>query len=293
MKKAFGILVYLILWAPLLFAQVKFTATASKTTVSVGERFEVDFDINANADQFTQPDLNAFQVLYGPNQSTNQMVYNGDTTFDIKYSCILVAKKEGSFNIDAAGIAVNGQNILSNSLKIEVKGQFPAGREQQIKIPDPFAAEDSLQSAPVNIKNLAKQIFIRAEADKTNAYVGEQIKVTYKLYSRVNIASCQLSKAPVMKGFRNRDVANPKGNIPSPTTENVNGMNYTVIIIKQLVISPEHAGDLTIAPLIISTILQIPDKGAYDNPSANYHQLKYELKSAPLFIHAIALRSNR
>ncbi|WP_183575134.1 BatD family protein [Mucilaginibacter sp. X5P1] len=292
MKKAFGILVPLILWAPLLFAQVKFTATASKTSVGVGERFEVNFHINANADKFTPPDLRAFQVLYGPNTSINQVVNNnGDTTFDITYSCILVAKKEGTFDIDAAAILVNAQNLLSNSLKINVKGQFPTGQQQQFNVTDPFAAEDSLQSTPVDATTLSKLIFIRAETDKTHAYVGEQIKVTYKLYTRVNITSGQLGKAPALKGFRNHDVANSNGQNNPLTTENVNGMQYKVIMIKQLMVSPEHAGDLTIAPLTMATILQIPKKGTFDNPSGNYHQLKYELKSAPVIIHAIALRS--
>ncbi len=290
MKKTFGILVPLILWAPLLFAQLKFTVTASKTNVSVGERFKVDFSINADADQFTQPDLSAFQVLSGLNASINQMVNNGDTTFDITYSCILAAKKEGTFDIGAATIMVSTQMLYSNSIKIKVNGQFPVGQQQQIKIPDTFAAEDSSKSAQIDIKTLPKQIFIRAEADKTHAYVGEQIKVTYKLYTRVNISRGQVDKIPALKGFRNRDVANANRQKTPFTFEDVNGLKYRVIIIRQLVVSPEHAGELTIAPLTMDTILQIPDKGAFDNPSGNYHQLKYELKSAPVIIHAITLR---
>jgi len=182
MKKAFGILVPLILWAPLLFAQVKFTATASKTNVGVGEQFEVDFSINANGDRFTPPDLSVFQLLSGPNMSTSEAISNGVTEFNNTYSYIFVATKEGTFNIGAAAIVVNGHTLLSNSLKIKVKGQAPAGQQaqqQQIKVPDPFADDDNSKPAPVDTKNLAKQIFIKAEASKTQAYVGEQIKVAY------------------------------------------------------------------------------------------------------------------
>lgn len=292
MKKAFGILVPLILWAPLLFAQIKFTATASKTSVSLGERFELNFSINASAEQFTSPDLNAFQVLDGPNTLVNQMANNGDTTFNTTYSCILVAKKEGTFNVDAT-VLVNAQNVFSNSLKINVKGQFPAGQQQQFKIPGPFSAEDTSQSAPEDAKTLSEQIFIKAETNKTHACVGEQISVTYKLYTRVRVSmrTVKLDKAHALKGFRNHIVANPNGQNSPWTTEHVNGWKYDVCILRQLVVSPEHAGDLTIAPLTMETILQIPEKGAFYNPSGNYHELKYELKSAPVIIHAIALRS--
>jgi hypothetical protein len=290
MKKAFGILVPLTLWTPLLFAQVKFMATVNKTSVSVGERFEVKFSINAYAEEFTSPDLNAFQVLEGPNTLMNQMVNNGDTTFYTTYSCILVAKKEGTFEIGAA-VLVSAQNVFSNSLKINVKGQFPANQQQLFKVHDFYTADDSSQSAPADIKTLPKYIFIRAEADKTHAYVGEQIKVTYKLYSSVNIESNQLDKEPELKGFRYHGVANPdRQNIPW-ITENLNGKEYNVCVIKQLVVAPQYAGNLTITPLTLLTILQIPDKGALDNTSGNYHHLKYELKSAAVVIHAIARRS--
>ena len=283
MKKISRILVLLILWTPLLFAQGKFTATASKTNVGVGEQFEIDFSINANGEHFVPPDLGALRLLTGPNIATNVNIVKGDTTFDSTYSYIVVAPKEGTFNVGAATIEVSGQTLLSNSLKIEVKGLAPAG-QRQIKVPDPFVAEDN--SAPVDIKNIGKQLFIRAEADKTHAHVGEQIKVTYKLYTRVNIMSGKVDKAPDLKGFRNHDVPNPSDQKYALLTENVNGLKYRVIIIKQCVVSPEHAGYLTIPTLTMATILEIPEKGAFDNPSGIYHQLKYELKSDPVIIHA-------
>jgi hypothetical protein len=290
MKKAFCILIPIILWVPLIFAQVKFTATASKTSIAVGERFVVNFSINANTDQFTPPDLSAFQVLTGPNVSRNITANNGDTTFDVTYGFMLVAKKEGTFDIATASMVVGAQQLFSNSLKIQVKGQFPAG-QQQIKVPDPFAAEDSSRSALVDIKTLGKDIFIKAEADKTHAYVGEQIKVTYKLYTRVNILKGQTDKVPKLKGFLNRDVAKPNWHKTPWTTEKVNGMNYNVVIIKQLILSPEYAGNLTIPSFTTNTILQIPEKGTFDNPLGTYHPLNYKLKSNPIIIHAIALRS--
>jgi hypothetical protein len=293
MKRAFGILVPLILWAPLLFAQGKFTATASKTNVGVGEQFEIDFSIDANGDRFTPPDLNIFQVMSGPNMSTSETMVNGSTTFNNTYSYIVAATKEGAFNIGAAAIIVNGHTLLSNHLKIIVKGHAPPGQQaqqQQMKVPDPFADDDnSNKPAPVDTKNLAKQIFLRAEADKTHAYVGEQIKVAYKLYTRINIAGGQVDKAPDLNGFWNQDVPNPAGQKNTWTTENVNGIKYSVTTIKQSVVFPEHAGDLTIDPLTMITVLQIPVKGLFDNPFGDYQQLKYELKSTPIIIHAEAL----
>jgi hypothetical protein len=167
MKKAFYILVPLILWSSQLFAQLKFKAVASKYSVCVGERFEVKFSTNANGGQFSQPDWGAFQMLYGPNSSVSQIVNNSDTTFNLTYSCIIVAKKEGTFNIDSASIMVGAQQVFFNSLQIKVKGQFAVGQQQKFKVPDTYISENSSKSAPVDIKTLANYYQLKYELKST------------------------------------------------------------------------------------------------------------------------------
>lgn len=289
MKKAFCILVPLILCVPLLFAQVKFTATASKTSVAVGEQFKVIFSIKANADRFDLPDVGAFQV-YNTNEARNVITNHSDTTFDLTYSCIVAAKKEGIFYIGPAAVVVNAKDVFSDSLKIEVKGRFPAGQQQEVNIPDPFADQYISEPGHEDMKALAKQIFIRVEADKTDAYVGEPINVTYKLYTRVDIVGTRFGKAPALKGFRNHGVIQPNEQANAWTIKNVNGVDYHVTIIKQFLVSPAHSGDLTIAPLTMAATLQIPEKGGIDNAEGSRHELKYELKSPAVIIHTIAVR---
>jgi hypothetical protein len=296
MKKAFYLLLSIILYTPLTFAQVKFTTTASKTNVAVGERFRVVYSINANADQFTLPYVPAMQVFFGPNATFNHIINKiGDTTFNVTYSYMIVAHKEGTFDIGSASAIVNGQKVLSNSLKIEVNGQFPAG-QPQIEMPDVFAAANN--SSPydtVDIKILPKQIFIKVKTDKTHAYVGEPVKITYKLYTRVIMASGEMDKTPIPKDFHKEDIAEPKVKNMRWTTEKVNGNDYLVLIIKQLVVSPQRAGNLTIPPVSLSTILNNPEGIAFNSPSYHFQQIqvKYTLKSAPVIIHAIARRSNK
>jgi hypothetical protein len=292
MKKTPGILLPLILWAPLLFAQGKFIATASKTNVAVGERFQIDFSLNANGARFTPPDLSAFYLLTGPNLATNENIANGDTTFDNTYSYILAATKEGTFTIDRAVITVNGYiTLLSNPLKIKVKGQLSADQlaMQQVNVTNPDVDKDNVIATPAGIKNLAEQIFVKVEVDKVHVYVGEQIKVAYKLYTRVNLAGGKVVKSPDLKGFREQDVPNPAGQKNTWTKENVNGMKYNVANIKQFVIFPKHTGNLTIGLFSMATVLQIPVKeGTLNNPTDNYKEYKYEVKSAPVIIHVVA-----
>lgn len=294
MKKALGISAFLLLWTTLLFGQAKFTATATKTNVAVNEPFEVDFVVNANGDRFTPPDFSGFQVMSGPNISTEETMVNGVTTFNNTYGYIVAATKEGAFTIGAAAISVGGHTMLTSAIKIHVKGQAsPQAQQQaqQMQIPDPFADDNSQKSEPqIDTKNIAKYVFIRAVADKTHAYVGEQIKVSYKLYTNVGIAGGQVDKAPDLNGFWNQDVQAMVGQQKNTwTTENVNGKKYQVTTIKQSVIFPQHAGDLTVDPLSMVLVLQLPVKAMFDSPFGNYQQIKYSAKSTPISIHATAL----
>ncbi len=283
MKKRIGLIIALLLCTSLLFAQGKFVATASKTNVGVGEQFEVDFTINAGGTHYTQPDFHDFQVLSGPNISSSFASINGVSTMSISYGYILSATKEGTFTIDEAAIVLNGHTLTTNSIKIKVKGQAPPQQAQQAQA----AAPDD--NPKVDTKDLSKQIFVRAVTDKTRAYVGEQIKVYYKIYTRVGILGGQPDKAPDLNGFWNQDVQSKGQN--TWKSEVYKGIRYNVTTVKQSMLFPQHAGDLTIDPLAITFMveLRLPSRNVLDDMYGNVKDLKYSAKSQPITIHAMAL----
>jgi len=285
MKKGFGILSFLFLWTTLAFAQ-KFSSSVSKANVGVGEQFEVDFTVNAEGNRFTPPDFNGFQVLSGPNESTSFTSVNGSSSMTTVYSYILAATKEGTFTITAAAIVINGHTLITDPVKIRVKGQAPPQQAQpaaQAQQADPNATDNV---SPDDMKSIGKQLFLKAEVDKTRAFVGEKVTVTYKIYTRFAVGGLQADKAPDLNGFWNQDINNKN---QTTTTETANGLKYTVAILKQTVLFPEHAGDLTIDPLIMTMMVRVPYKGLFDNPFGNFKDVKYQAKSAPLIVHAIPL----
>jgi hypothetical protein len=283
MKKRIGLIIGLLLSTTLLFAQGKFVAAASKTNVGVGEQFEVDFTINAGGTHFTQPDFHDFQVLSGPNISSSITSINGVSNMAISYSYILAAAKEGTFTIDEAAIVLNGHTLTTSSIKIRVKGQAPPQQAQQAQA----AAPDD--NPKVDTKDLSKQIFVRAVTDKTRAYVGEQIKVYYKIYTRVAILGGQPDKAPDLNGFWNQDVQSKGQN--TWKSEVYKGIRYNVTTVKESMLFPQHAGDLQIDPLAITFMveLRLPSRNVLDDMYGNIKQMKYSAKSQPITIHAIAL----
>src|SRR5689334_16838235 len=90
---------------------VTFTATASKTTVGAGEQFQISFSVNGNGTKFQAPTFRDFDLLMGPNQSMSTQITNGGMTQTVTYSYILIAQKEGSYDIPPASIEVNGKRL--------------------------------------------------------------------------------------------------------------------------------------------------------------------------------------
>lgn len=291
MKKGLYILSFLVLLPTLLFAQIKFTATASSTQVGTGEQFEVDFTVQGNGDNFNPPDFSNFQVLSGPNMSQSMTSVNGTTTYSTGYSYILQAVKEGTFIIGPASINVNMRGVKSNPLKIKVvKGQPVQQQAQQ--------AQAQQQNAPGsaalgNSQSISKSLFIRAEVDKTRVYQGEQLTVNYKLYTQVAILGSGLDKAPDLNGFWNQDVMK-NGQQVQWKIENYKGQRFNVATIKQTILFPEHAGDLTIDPISLTLAVRLQQQSSGDIfdqvfGGGSFKDINYKISSPPVIIHAMPL----
>lgn len=284
MKKKFAILSILLLFSTLLVAQGKFTATASKSNVGVGEQFEVDFSMNASGSRFTPPNFNNFQVLSGPNMSSDITSINGNTTLNISYSYILAATKEGTFTIDEAAIVINGHTLISHALKITVKGQAPPPQKQAQQAAAP------VDNDKVDTRDLSKQIFVRAVVDKTRVFEGQQIKVDYKIYTRVGILGGQPEKAPELNGFWNQDVVNNNRNSVWKS-EVYKGLRYNVTTVKQSILFPQHSGDLVIDPLAMNFGIRVPlpQRNILGSLYDDFKDINYKAKSQPVIIHVIPL----
>ncbi|MGB6033785.1 MAG: BatD family protein, partial [Bacteroidota bacterium] len=109
---------------------------------------------------------------------------------------------------------------------------------------------------------IGDNLFLKATVDKTRVMQGEQINLTFKLYTRVSVLNYAVEKVPSMRGFWSEDVETPK-NI-SLSTEVVNGKQYRVGVIKRLALFPTQAGTLEISPMEVQTTVQVQPKRSTD-----------------------------
>lgn len=250
-KKYLGIL--LLFFAVPSFAQtVRFTASLSSTEVGTGQVFEVKFTLNTNADNFAPPSFNGLQVVSGPNTSSSMSYINGAMTSSTEYSYELVAGKEGTYSISSAAISVNGKTYRSNALQLRVvKGKI-APRASQNTSPQYQMDEDMEPAKPMKIGD---NLFFRLEPSKTTVYVGQQINLRYKLYTRVPVVNLQPDKVPDLTGFWSEDIPNAtqQANV---NVETYKGREYNAALLKETVLFPDHAGSIKIDPASLTVMVR-------------------------------------
>jgi len=298
MKKLNFIFIFLLLITACgsLFPQ-SLTISVANTKVGLGDQFEVSFSFNGpdvnNVKGFTSPDFANFMILSGPNQSTAMQIINGAVSGSITYSYYIQPRSIGTFTIGSATVNYKGTNYKSQPLKIEVvKGSAPppvAGKQQDVT-PDAQNSE------------IAKNLFIRVFADKQKVYQGEQVTVTYKLYTRLNIAAqMQVSKLPQYQGFWAEELET--SNNITFTVENFEGKQFRVGVLKKAALFPSQSGELTVSPMELKVPVQIQKKRKAGNSVfddffndpffGNAQTVEYNAKSNTVKVNVTPLPENK
>jgi hypothetical protein len=165
-----------------------------------------------------------------------------------------------------------------------------------VKSSAPQAQQHSTTSQAVDTKNLADNVFIRAFADRQKVYKGEQVTVTYKLYTRLDISSPQISKLPQYQGFWAEEIDTPNRIFFS--TEVVDGKQYRVATLKKAALFPTQTGQLSVTPFELTIPVMIPKPRRrgdifdefFNDPFFNRSQtVEYKAKSNTLKIDVVPL----
>lgn len=232
--KKFIYLFLLIVSAGFAFGQ-NLKVSVDKTTVGENERFQVYFSFEGGSlndiSNFRGPQVQGMRVLSGPNQSTNMQIINGRVSSSITYSYVVVAPQKGVFEIGEASIDYQGKTYKSKPIKIQVvQGSSPNNPNSNT---GGMATDD-----------LEKNVFIRAIPSKSSVYVGEQVTVEYKLYTKLNISSPKISKLPTYNGFWVEQLDGSRN--LNFNIEMYNGERYRVATIERVALFPTKSGDLDV-----------------------------------------------
>lgn len=243
MKKIVIFLITLITISIQTYADDKATFTSSAPdAVAVGDQFRLSYTVTTQSVRdFRVPSIKDFEVLMGPSRSTQSstQIVNGKVTStnSITFTYILLAQKEGEFTIPGAVIIADGNEMISNSVKVKV---LPADKQSGGGDSNQNASRRNSSSTSISNNDL----FITATANKVNVYEQEAILLTYKIYTAVDLRGFDNVKLPDFKGFHSQEVELP--NDRRWGLEHYKGRNYQTTVYRQFVLFPQQSGNLTI-----------------------------------------------
>lgn len=226
----------------------EFNASVNETTVADNERFQVTFTFSGksinNLSKFSPPSFENFLILSGPNQSTSIQIINGAQSAQLSYTFVIQPKSLGNYTIGSASIMQEGNTYKSEPIKITVvKGENKPKQQQN-------------NDSQISDSEISKNLYIRANVDKTRAFKGEQITIVYKLYTRLSIASQMgVNKLPQYQNFWAEELETP--NNINFSTEVINGKQFRVGVLKRVALFPTQTGTLEVTPLELTVPIQI------------------------------------
>ena len=277
--------------------EVVFRAQAPKQVV-VGRPFQLTYSVNQRSRDLRAPEFTDFDVLSGPYTSTSSSTsfVNGKRTssFEQTYTYMLMAQKEGTFTIGPATVKVDGENIQSNGVRIQV---LPEDEETSPQPSPQGRGQSSGQSSSQSSANpsgsvSSENLFVRTIASKTRVHEQEALMVTYKLYF-ANVDVAQLTnntKLPEFTGFLKQELE--QGEIQTEL-EHYNGRNYQTAVLYRTILYPQHSGDIKIDPANFEAVLRVQvqqrPRSIFDDFFGSYTNVTRMLTAPGVTIHVAAL----
>ncbi|HNV86880.1 MAG TPA: BatD family protein [Candidatus Omnitrophota bacterium] len=255
--------------------QVKVLPILDKRTVELGDQIQLSIRIVGAQNNLLRPrlpDIEGFDSFF--QGRSNQFTFtNGQSESTTTFNYVLVPNRAGSFTLPPIEVEVDNQVFRTDSIALRVTGTQPA---QNSGYPPPrspagtsgrtsSAGPSPVQSAPaysagspaipaVN-PNVAKasvplnadqDIFMRVTADKQEAYVNEQILLTYSIFTRYSTRAEQFEKDPNLSGFWVEELPIEKNYQPEKIV--LGGLQYLKADVRRLAVFPTTTGVLEIDP---------------------------------------------
>ena len=278
---------------------VQFRAQAPSQVI-VGRPFQLTYTVNQRSRDMRAPEFTDFDVLAGPYTSTSSSTsfVNGHRTssFSQAYTYTLMAQRAGTYTIPPATVKVDGENIQSNGVRIQVlpEDEQPAQQSNQSAAVSNQSNQSS-QSSQTS-QTASENIFVRTIASKTRVHEQEALMVSYKLYF-ANVDVAQLTnntKLPEFTGFLKQEIE--LGEIQAEL-EHYNGRNYQTAVLYRTILYPQHSGDIQIEPAKFEAVLRVQTqqraRSIFDDFFGSYTNVTKMLTAPGVTIHVSALPSGK
>lgn len=221
-----------------------------------------------------ETDFGKFEFVGGPSigSSTTISISNGNTEQNTKYTYtyVLSAKREGTYTIPGVSISLDGKVVRSNVVEVHVIKASKKAQENQDDSNsnfyqfdwqdfNPFGGNNSSNSESVEYKDDIKKedLFLKSEISQKEAWRGEAVVITHKLYIKKDIRSYDIVRAsyPVTSALwlDHLDIT-----YSDESTETIKGESYHVYTIMQTAAYPLKTGKVTVPKLDMTVRIGVP-----------------------------------
>ncbi|MEO0074214.1 MAG: BatD family protein, partial [candidate division WOR-3 bacterium] len=282
--------VTLLFLLPLLLsaADIRFSAAVDRNEVAVGEQFTLTVTVEGSGlgslPTPRLPQLDGFDNLGSTrSSSTNISLIGGRLTQSVSHDFIyfLAARREGTFTIGPCRITIDGTEYSTEPITITVtkaqaRKQQPPARSQP-RVFDPFGFFDFPEPPRRSSAGRPEDnIDLVASVDRTTVWQGEQLTVTYTLYTAEEIRSLSMTQSPAFSGFWAENVYEPSR--LEYRTETYRGRRCYAATLKRALLSPTRSGELTIEAMTLSgTVLR---GGGF----FGFEEVPFQVSSSPIRI---------
>lgn len=208
---------------------ISLTLSVDKTALTTNDSINVTVTVNglANTPQPQLPNLEKFNLIFGPSISTRTSIVNGVVSVSRGFTYVLKPMVVGKLTIGAFTLEHDGATYRSNEITVDVLDK---------------SASRQLQNN-ADAANLNKKIFVELVTDKKEAYIYEQVVLTFRLYYQKGLPVADLEYVePDTRNFIKENMGKQK------QYEVVrNGIIYNVIELN-MAIFPVVSGELKILP---------------------------------------------
>ena len=239
-----------------LYAQeIVFKCEAPKV-VGLHERFRVSFTVNSSKpSDFKAPTFQNVNILGGPStsRSSSISIINGKRTDNSSTSFVfwLQSITTGKITIPSARVKVDGKLYTTKPMTISVEEDNPSMSQRSANNPN-----STRQTQQPTVKVIDdKAVFVRAIPSKSKVVKGEEVVISYKIYTLVPVSEYQVDKFPSSQGFWVEELDNQL--TPTLEKEVIDGKVYQVATLRKVLVYPQKSGTLHINPMGLEIVAHL------------------------------------
>ncbi len=270
-KKLEWMLLFWGLILPDVWAQspsIQFSATTDSRSISINDSLVLTLSVKSEGDtgagepSFDAPDFDIGQQSNSMSMSahfdynTSQMVSVTERAVQV----LLRPKRQGQVKISHIQMKSGNQIFKAPDIFVMVgaSGQssksaqgYPQGqltfRGRGLRPRDPRARD--IRSS------VGSKIFVRAEVDRTTAYKGQKVLVSYYIYHQPRISSVQIEQFPTLTGFLREDLSPMAlGQALESQEVKFNGEVFERSLLARYAAYPVTEGQLTVEPVAVKYV---------------------------------------